>query len=85
MWVRTGVADSTRLLPLHAIHQKMGQDLCSLLPAIHALSGADYTSKFDTKKAALKNASKKYLENFGVSPEWQEIEKSLKPAEEYLV
>ena len=53
MWVRTGVADSTRLLPLHAIHQKMGQDLCSLLPAIHALSGADYTSKFDI----LKNSS----------------------------
>ena len=85
MWVRTGVGDSTRLLPVHAIHEKTGQVLCSLLPAIHALSGADYTSKFGTKKAALKIASVPYLENFGVSPDWEEIEKSLQPAEEYLV
>ena len=85
LWVRTGVADFTRLLPVHAIHQKMGQDLCTLLPAIHALSGTDYTSKFGTKKAALNNGSKKYLENFGLSHVWQEIEKSLHPAEEYLV
>ena len=85
MWVRTGVGDSTRLLPVHVIHKKMGQDLCALLPAIHALSGADYTSKFGTKKAALNIASKKYLENFGVSPEWYEVEKCLQPAEEYLV
>lgn len=85
MWVRTGVGDSTRLLPVHAIHQKMGQNLCSLLPAIHALSGSDYTSKFGTKKAALNSASTAYLENFGVSHDWDEIEKSFKPAEEYLV
>ena len=65
--------------------KKKGQDLCALLPAIHALSRADYTSNFGTKKAALNNASKKYLENFGVSPEYQDIEKCLKPAEEYLV
>lgn len=61
---------------------KNGSELSSMLPAIHALSGADYTSKFGTKKAALNIASTAYLENFGVSPEWEEIEKCLQPAEE---
>ena len=85
MWLRTGVADSTLYLPIHIIHQGIGQDLCALLPAIHALSGTDYTSKFGTKKAAINNASKHYLQNFGLSSEWEEIDKSLQPAEEYLV
>ena len=63
----------------------MGQNLCSLLSAIHALSGSDYTSKFGTKKAAVHCASTVYLEHFGVSSDWNDIEQSLKPAEEYLV
>lgn len=85
MWVRTGVGDSTRLLPVHVIHKNMGQDLCSLLPAIHALSGSDYTRKVGTKKAALHIASRTYLENYGVSHDSEDVAKSLKSAEEYLV
>ena len=85
MWLRTGVGDSTRFVPVHVIHKNMGQDLCSLLPAIHALSGSDYTSKVGTKKAALNIASRTYLENFGVSHDSENVVKSLQSAEEYLV
>ena len=67
MWVHTGVGDSTRLLPVHFFLKDMSQDLCSLLPTIHALSGSDYTSKVGTKKATLNITSRTYLENFGVS------------------
>lgn len=48
-------------------------------------SGSDYTSKFGTKKAALHSASTAYLEHFGVSSDWDDIEQSLKSAEQYLV
>ena len=63
----------------------MGQDLYSLLPTIHALSGSDYTSKVGTKKATLNIAPRTYLENFGVSHDSDDVAKSLQSAEEYLV
>lgn len=46
---------------------------------------ANYTGKFGAKKAALNIASREYLEKFGLSPEWEEIEKNRLSAEEYLV
>ena len=33
--------------PLHKAVEKVGQDVCSLLPAIHALSGCDSTSSLN--------------------------------------
>src|SRR6267154_5713106 len=59
--------------------------MCSVLPALHALSGADYTSKFGTKKAALNSNPIKFLEGFGTSPLSSKMDDIMKFAEEYLV
>jgi hypothetical protein len=44
LWVRMGVRDKLRFIPIHRIVEKLGPDLCSLLPAFHALTGCDTTS-----------------------------------------
>ena len=59
--------------------------MCSVLPALHALSGADYTSKFGTKKAALNSNPIQFLEGFGTSPNSSKMDEIMKSAEEYLV
>ncbi len=42
-------------LPVHVLARKLGRELCEVLPAVHALTGCDITSKFGTKAAALKS------------------------------
>ena len=44
MWMKTGVRDKLRYIPIHALPQKLGPDLCCLLPAFHSLTGCDTTS-----------------------------------------
>ena len=44
LWFRTGVKDKVRFLPVHRLAEKLGKDLCSLLPSFHALTGCDSTS-----------------------------------------
>ena len=83
LWVRAGVGDTTRYLPLHTLHQCLGNQLCAVLPAIHSLTVCDITSKVDTKKAAVKAVATKYLENFGVTPNL--TQQTIKDAENYLV
>ena len=46
------------LLPLHDICTTLGNELTKCLPALHALTGTDSTSKISTKLAAL-NAVRK--------------------------
>ena len=38
LWMRAGVHDSTRYIPLHLISERK-QELCSVLPAIHIPTG----------------------------------------------
>ena len=52
LWMRAGVGDSTRYIPLHLIFERK-PELCSVLPAIHILTGCDTTSKVGTKLSAL--------------------------------
>ena len=83
LWVRAGVGDSTRYVPLHTLYDRLGSNLCSVLPAVHSLTGCDMTSKVGTKKAALKAKPEKLLKQFEVLP-------TLSPpiigdAEQYLV
>jgi hypothetical protein len=40
-WFRTGVKDKLRYIPVHTLTQKLGHDLCNLLPAFHVLTGCD--------------------------------------------
>ena len=43
---------------------KLGEVKCSVLPALHHLTGADYTSKVGTKLAGLKGNPELYLTQF---------------------
>lgn len=39
LWMKAGVADSTRFIPIHLLATSVGQGLCDVLPAVHALTG----------------------------------------------
>ena len=62
----------------------VGQSMCDVLPAVHALTGCDITSKFGTKSAALKADPTKLLKGFGQGDATiSNVE--FRNAEEYLV
>ena len=63
-WVRAGVGDTTRYIPVHILAPRIGQELCYLLPLVHTLTGCDYTSKVGIKYAALNVNPSEYLRNF---------------------
>ena len=83
LWVRAGVGDTSRYIPIHVLHDRMGGDLCSVLPAVHSLTGCDITSKVGTKKSALKAHPEKVLKQFGVLPTLTSA--NVRDAEQYLV
>ena len=66
-WMRAGVSDSTRYIPLHSLAKKIGS-LCDVLPTIHACTGSHITSKVEAKAAALKAGPVSYLKGFGKVP-----------------
>lgn len=84
LWMRAGVGDSTRYIPLHTLAQKIGP-LCDVLPAVHSLTGCDTTSKFGTKAGALKANPLSFLQGFGLNPNDPSIEVFMTNAEAYLV
>ena len=64
IWIHAGVSTSARDIPLYFLATHYGEHVCSTLPALHHLFGADYTSKVATKMSALKGDPKKYLLDF---------------------
>lgn len=82
LWVKTGVADSTRYIPIHILAKKIGRGLCQVLPAVHTLTGCDYTSKVGTKHAALMANPETHLNDFMVAKE--SIDNAIVKAEAYL-
>ena len=82
LWVRAGVGETTRYMPLHTMYEKLGHDLCRVLPAVHSLTGCDITSKVGTKKNGLKANPVKLLLNFGKLPTL--TLSTIKDAEQYL-
>ena len=83
LWLRAGVGDSTRYVPLHTLFDILGRQLCEVLPAVHSLTGCDISSKVGTKEAALKAEPEKLLKYFGrLSNVSSPV---LKNAETYLV
>ena len=46
LWLKTGVKDRLRYLPVHEIQAFLGESLCRCLPSFHALTGCDSTSAF---------------------------------------
>ena len=67
--MKAGVGESVRFVPLHTLYNRLGADLCSVLPAVHSLTGCDIASKAGTKHAALKADPVKNLHNFGADVE----------------
>ena len=61
LWVKAGVGDTARYIPLHTLFQHQGASLCNVLPAVHSWTGTDITSKVGTMKAALKAEPEKFL------------------------
>ena len=66
LWIKAGVGDTTRYIPLHTLSQRQGASLCNVLPVVHSLTGTDITSKVGTKKAALKAEPEKFLRHFAI-------------------
>ena len=60
LWMRAGVGDSIRYIPLPLIFKRK-PELCSVLPALHILTGCYTTSKVGTKLPALKPPAAKLL------------------------
>ena len=81
LWFRAGTGETTRYIPLHVLASKLGQPLCEVLPAVHALTGCDVTSKFGTKSAGLKVDPTIFLKDFGKI--WDDA--TVCNAEHYLV
>lgn len=46
LWMRAGVGDSTRYIPLHLITEKK-QELCTVLPEIHILAAVIQPAKLE--------------------------------------
>ena len=84
LWVRAGVGDSTRYITLHLVFE-MNPEFCSVLPAIHILTGCDTTSKVGTKISALKPPAAKLLSQFGKSLSSPNQDEIIHKAEPYLV
>ena len=70
------------ILPLHDICSALGNDLIKCLPAVHALTGCDTTSKIATKSAAL-NAVQKLGSSLSTTN--RKPESSIQMAETFLV
>ena len=64
LWIRAGVGNSTRYIPIHILAPRIGKEFCYLLPLVHTLTGSDYTSKVGTKHAALIANPCEYLKDF---------------------
>ena len=57
--------EQTRLIPLHVMAVKVGKSVCEVLPATHALTSCDISSKFGTKAAGINAEPVLYLKDFG--------------------
>ena len=68
LWIRAGVGNSTRHIPLHTLADKMNPDICKVILPVHHLTGCDSTSKLGTKAASLKAEPAQHLQEFGKDP-----------------
>ena len=67
LWVRAGRGNTTRFIPLHISYARLGPLMCTVLPAVHGLTGCNITSKISTTKAALKADAVVYFQGFGAT------------------
>ena len=71
IWVLGGQGATSRAIPVHDLAERIGQSVRDILPAVHALTACDTTSKVGTKEAALKaseHTGSELLSSFGKEP-----------------
>ena len=61
--MEAGNHNTKRNIAIHDFASSHGQILCSILPAIHHLTGSDYTSKIGTKLSGLNANPEIYLKD----------------------
>ena len=83
LWVQFATGEKRRIIPLHVLHQVLGEELCRVLIKVHVTTGNDSLSTIGTKLAALRSKPLTYLSNFGESPVYSDVDFAM--AEEYLV
>lgn len=83
LWVQYGSQEKRRFIPLHTLHEKLGDELCLVLVKAHILTGNDCISKVGTKQAALVAKPVQFLSAFAEGPDMPDA--CFKLAEEYLV
>ena len=76
---------STRAIPVHDVVSGIDSSVAESLPAIHALSGCDSTSKIGTKKSALKTAQALRCEQVLSFAKAPIMDGMIRSAEKYLV
>jgi len=62
---------------------KIGKPVCEVLPATHALTGCDITSKFGTKAAGINAEPVLYLKDFGMAH--TDVQNCMQNDEKFLV
>ena len=83
LWIQYGTGDRRRMLPLHLIHEKLGDAMCRILVNSHVITGDDALSKIGTKHSALVAKPLNFLCNFAELPYITNTDMS--SAEKYLV
>jgi len=83
LWLRGGVGDKTRFIPLHVIAVKVGKAMCEVLPTTHTLTCCDNTSKFGMKAAGIKAKPVLYSKDFGRAH--MDAQDCVQNAEKFLV
>ena len=68
LWIRAGVGNSTRHIPLHTLAEKMDPEICKVILPLHHLTGCDSSSKSGTKSAGLKANPAQHLQQLGKDP-----------------
>lgn len=89
LWFRTGVKDKLRFLPVHRLAEKLGEDLCRLIPSFHALTGCDSTSalyQIGKRKAwkALLQTKDVYVDLAGLGDNVPPLQSVAKTAEAFI-
>ena len=85
LWMLSGQGRSSRAISLHQLVNTMDFNVVDVLPAVHALSGCDTTSKIGTKKSAFQTAEKsgeEYRKSIAKSPVTDDV---ISSAEKFLV
>ena len=81
--MKVGKRKTKKIVPIHLLVDELDNGLVSCLPAIHALSGCDSTSKVGPKLSGLKaSMDLSLLEGFGVEELSPQI---ISDAEKFLV